>query len=367
MLSKKVLIFIVLFSCVASVRYLAVAQQATAKVSVQPFEISIGQQATINLEVFAPRGKQLILPSYKDTLVSGIEVLSMPKPDTTYAHEVMTISQRYIITSFDSALYHIPYLEVLDGIDTIRTGDLALKVVSPVLSEATLKYLEEVKTQQIDSLDFNRLAIHDIKTIIEVSFVWTDYWLYLLIFVLVVAAIVIGIFLYKKKKQRGYLLKPKQIILPHVAALSALDEVREKKLWQQGREKDYYTEVTDILRRYIEERFHLNALEMTSGEILSALHGFLESDSSYEELRQILKLADLVKFAKYKPFPDENDLSLVNSYLFVNQTKREPVEPVVDENGVDQSGELPSEEDETPIDWTINTGKKDEGSDIENK
>lgn len=370
MLRKIILILAILLNCICGIQYQVIAQKATAKVSVHPFEISIGQQATVNLEVIAPKGQQFVLPVYPDTLITGIEVLSVLKPDTIYAHEVMTVSQKYIITSFDSALYHVPFIPVYDGKDTIRTNDFALKVVSPQLSEATLKYLEEVNTQQTDSLDFNRLEVYDIKTILEAPFVWTDYWIYGLIFLLIVIGAILGRYLYLKYKQNGgVLIKPKKIVLPHVVALSALDQVREKKLWQQGREKEYYTEVTDILRTYIEDRYGVNAMEMTSDEILSVLHGFLESDSSYKELGQILKLADLVKFAKYKPFPDENDLSLVNSYLFVNQTKREPVQEEPDENGdeMQQGEQLLNSESETQIDWKLISGKNDNDSNSENK
>ncbi|QIK53296.1 hypothetical protein G7051_02595 [Dysgonomonas sp. HDW5B] len=329
MLRKKILILTILLSCI-SIQFAAFAQRSTAKATVQPYEIAIGQQATISLEVIAPKGRQLVFPAYVDSLVSGVEVLAMPKPDTVYAHEVMTITQKYIVTSFDSALYHIPYLPVLDGKDTIQSNGFGLKVISPVLSEATLNYLEQLNTQQTDSIEFDKLGVFDIKAIQTPPFVWQDYIYYILIgllILLILAAIGVGVYMYIQKKKKGYYFKPVVVEPPHVIALHALDHVKVEKLWQQGKEKEYFTEVTDILRKYIEDRFGVSAFEMTSDEILNVVKNFMIAESSTESLHQVLKLSDLVKFAKYKPFPDENDLSLVNAYLFVNQTKKEePVE-----------------------------------------
>ena len=103
--------------------------------------------------------------------------------------------------------------------------------------------------------------------------------------------------------------------------LSKIDEIKQQKLWQQGLNKEYYTLITETLRRYIVERFGINAMEMTSGEILDLIHKHTDTLSVYDNLKQIMELADFVKFAKWSPLPDENDLSMMNAYLFVNQTK----------------------------------------------
>ncbi len=362
MLRKKILILTILLSCI-SIQFAAFAQRSTAKATIQPFEIAIGQRATISLEVIAPKGRQLVFPAYADSLVSGIEVLAMPKADTVYAHDVMTITQKYIITSFDSALYHIPYIPVIDGLDTIQSNDFGLKVVSPSLSEATLSYLEQLKTQKTDSVEFDKLGVYDIKAIQVPPFVWQDYLLYIglvLLILLVLAALGVGTYMYIQKKKKGYYFRPVVIEPPHVIALHALDHVKVEKLWQQGKEKEYFTEITDILRKYIEDRFGVNAFEMTSDEILNVVNNFMIVESSTESLQQILKLSDLVKFAKYKPFANENDLSLVNAYLFVNQTKKE--EPVEQPTNPNQPNERDESHRDDSIDWK-NTGESDGNQD----
>jgi hypothetical protein len=108
---------------------------------------------------------------------------------------------------------------------------------------------------------------------------------------------------------------------PHEVALEALKVLEEKQLWQDGHFKRYYTELTDILRTYMDGRFKVSTLEKTSDEILRTMRltdGI--TNSSLQNLRQVLELADLVKFARFKPLPDENQLSLMNAKMFVSQT-----------------------------------------------
>jgi len=371
MLRKKTLILIIILIYISGVQFSAVAQRSTAKATIQPVEIVIGQQSIVNLEVIAPKGRDLKFPVYKDSLVSGIEVLGMLKADTVYAHDVMTINQPYVITSFDSALYHIPYMAVLDGNDTVISNGFGLKVIAPDLKDGTLAYLQHLNENPTDSIDLEKLEMSDIKEIQDPPFVWQDYIIYaiaVLLAILIIAAIIVGIYMYRKKKEKGYFFKPVVIQPPHIIALNALNTVKTEKLWQQGREKEYYTELTDILRKYIENRFYINAFEKTSDEILTMVKTYIETDSSYESLKQVLKLSDLVKFAKYRPLPDENDLSLINSFLFVNQTKKEEpvIMPVEEEKPQEVKPEVESDEDDEPIDWRI-TDEDDKNNPVNKK
>lgn len=308
------------------------AQHATVRATISPSDILIGEQAIINVEVIAPKGRNIVFPLYQDTLIQGIEVLKMLKPDTVMT-EVMTISQKYVVTSFDSTLYHVPHMLVIDGTDTLRTNDFGLKVSAPQLSDSTLAYLEMLKNNQTDSIDFEKLQISDIKDVLDPPFVWQDYLEYIyipLLVILLVLLIGLGVYFLLRKKKKGYFFTPKVVLPPHVVALNGLDQLKVSKLWQKGMEKEYFTELTDILRQYIDHRFNIAAPEMISDEIIEAVHLATDTKSATDGLEQILKLADLVKFAKYKPFPDENDLSLVNAYLFVNQTKVEEREQSAD-------------------------------------
>lgn len=116
-------------------------------------------------------------------------------------------------------------------------------------------------------------------------------------------------------------------------------------MWQQGKEKEYHTSITDTLRKYIVDRFGVNAMEMTSAEILDSVCKIDDVVPAYDKLEQVLKLADYVKFAKFRPLPDENDLSLMNAYFFVNQTK--PVELPKNDNDGNSSDDNDDEAKET--------------------
>ena len=122
-------------------------------------------------------------------------------------------------------------------------------------------------------------------------------------------------------------MKPKEP--PYAIALRELDRIKGAKLWQQGKTKHYYSEVTDTLRRYIEGRFEIPAMEQTTAEILQSFRyrRDLLTGKSFANLEQTLTLADLVKFAKYEPLPDDNSLALLNAYFFVNDTRPEERPP----------------------------------------
>lgn len=317
------------------------AQKASAHATIQPTEIMIGEQALINLRVISPKDKTISFPVYDKEIVPGIEVITMLPPDTVIENNVMTLNFRYVITSFDSTLYHIPHIPIFDGTDTIFSNSFGLKVTSPELTDSTLNYLEKINRGETDSIDFKQLQINDIKPIRKAPFVWTDYlWILWLVLGIALLLALIGfiVYLLVKKKKKGYIFKPPVVLPAHVIAVNELDKLKAEKIWLQGREKEYYIKLTDILRRYIYDRGGINAMEMTSGEILNEIRKIAEVDSVYDNLKQILSTADLVKFAKYKPYADENDLSMVNAYFFVNQTREpDPVSAKEELNKEDKS------------------------------
>lgn len=316
------------------------AQKFSAHATVQPSEIIIGEQALINLQVIAPKDKEILFPVYQDSIVGGLEVLSMGNADTTITDNVRTINVKYLVTSFDSTLYFIPSMPVSDGIDTVFSNSFGLKVTAPELKDSTLAYLEKMNTGQTDSIDFDALQLNDIKPIQKLPFSWKDFlgllWIPLII-LLLLAIVGTIIYLIIRKNKKGYFFNPPPVLPAHVRAMKSLDKIKTEKLWQQERHKEFYTQLTDVLRRYIHERYGVNSLEMTSGEILNIIRTKAEEDSVYENLKQVLTVADLVKFAKHKPFIDENDLSMMNAYFFVNQTKED--EPLPEKSAEEYDNE----------------------------
>jgi hypothetical protein len=282
------------------------AQQPVIVASLDSAQIHIGEQTRLHLEIAANKDSQLQLPWITDTLMQGVEVLEISMPDTTnIGNNRIQIKYDYLITSFDSAAYLIPPFKLIAGIDTFYSNEMALKV----------------STFPVDTESGNYF---DIKGVMNPPLILADYIhiLYYIFAVCILILVIIYILFRKKKQQPVFSFKKEEKIKlpPHVKAIQALDEIKTQKLWQQGKEKEYHSHVSDILRKYIEERFLIYAIEMTSGETLQKMRGVSETDFVYNNMEQILLLADLVKFAKYHPLPEENELSIMNAYLFVNST-----------------------------------------------
>lgn len=302
---KKSILFLVMAASLAGGK--AYAQKTLIDVAIDSAAILIGEQTTLHLTVTADKDRpvQIVIPN--DTLMAGVEVLNLSKPDSTeIENNRLLIKQDVLITSFDSSLYLLPPLKVIDGVDTVYSNQVALKVTTiPVNTDKPEEF-------------------NDIKDIWKPPFVWADY--YPIIYGVLLALFLICLIAYIIKRLRAKkslipFKKPEPKLPSHEQAIKELDEIKQQKLWQQGRGKEYYTQITETLRKYIVDRFGINAMEMTTGEILDLIRKNTEAQSVYENLKQILQLSDFVKFAKMNPLPDENDLSLMNAYLFVNQTK----------------------------------------------
>lgn len=297
----------------------ATAQRTLIDVEIDSAAILIGEQTTLHLTVTADKDRPVSIVIPNDTLMAGVEVLNLSKADSSVIeNDRLVIKQDILITSFDSSLYLLPPLKVIDGVDTLYSNQVALKVSTiPVNADKPEEFF-------------------DIKSVWKPPFVWADYYPIIYSLLLALFLICVIAYLVKRMRERRSLIpfkKEEPKLPPHEIAIKELDEIKERKLWQQGLNKEYYTQITETLRKYIEERFGIGAMEMTSAEILDLIRKNTEAKSVYDNLDQILKLADFVKFAKMNPLPDENDLSMVNAYLFVNQTKVEEVaEEAVEEN-----------------------------------
>jgi len=160
--------------------------------------------------------------------------------------------------------------------------------------------------------------IKDIKPPMSAPWLFEDYLPYLI--ALAVLAVLAGIYYYYRRKMRqkkGVLADVKVVIPPHREALTALRMLEEKKMWQQGLVKEYYSEVTEIIRRFFERRWNIIALEMTTDEILVQIKHVPEALIVWKEMGSFFLTADLVKFAKYQPAPAEHEQEMHSAYEIV--------------------------------------------------
>ena len=233
--------------------------------------------------------------------VGGVEYIKGIVIDTAD----MKIKASAVITSFDSGSYNLPAFPVLirraDGrIDTLEKHGPRL----------------EVTTIPIDTASFKPF---DIKGQMKYPVTFDDVYPWILA-VLAVAAIAFLIWFLVRRfsgKGSGDMSVSKEP--PHIIALMRLENIRKRKLWQEGKEKLYYTEITDALRAYVEGRFGLQAMESTTKEIMDGLKGRVTSEQ-FDEIEDLFTRADLVKFAKYKASAEENENALPAAVRFVNST-----------------------------------------------
>lgn len=311
--------------CIVAYAMPAEAQQVTVRASIDSLQLLVGEQTKIHLEVSMDADRKLRLPVIKDTLVRGVEVLDIAKPDTQKLNDDKRwlIRQDYTVTSFDSALYYLPPLEVMVDDKEYRSESLALKVYSI----------------PVDTLHPDQFF--GPKTIVEIPLQWQDIdsMVYSLILMLLFGAgCVFLIVRLKNNKPIIKIIKIEPKLPPHQEAMKHIEEIKANKNMQREDPKLYYTELTDVIRTYIAERFGFNAMEMTSTEIIDQLLQVKDKDS-LKDLKYLFETADLVKFAKHAPMMNENDMNLVNAVDFINETKieeepgakKEPTEIKVEE------------------------------------
>jgi len=189
---------------------------------------------------------------------------------------------------------------------------------SGVVATTTMMLLA-VHTVKVDTTQAIKPIIGPLK--VPISFREMLPWI--LAAVVVVLLVIGGIWYYNKRRKREpvFRLKPKVVLLPHETALQEIEKLRVKKLWQAGKIKEYHSELTEIIRKYIEDRFQVPALEQTSAEILeSLLNNAGCPHAALDKLSNLLILADMVKFAKAEPLPLENENSLNDGIQFVHET-----------------------------------------------
>lgn len=288
---------------------LAIILALVVSASIDSTTLFIGDQTDLHLRATCEVGEQVLLPKLDQELVPGIEIINTSKTDTTTLSDGrIQYSKDITITSFQDSLFLINPLPFVSGTDTSWSEALTLNIVQPF---------------EMDSTD---IAITDIKNVYRAPIWW---WGILRWLVLALALAGIGIggyflitYLRNRYGKAPEQTAPKEPLRPaEEIALEKLDIIREQKIWQSGQIKEYHTQLTDVVREYIAQRFNVSSTEQTSDETLRAMRPLLnEQKDLYEQLRKMLTLADLVKFAKWTATPDENEMSLRNAYVFVKET-----------------------------------------------
>ena len=273
--------------------------------------VLMGKATPLHVELQAPASPEgsLIIP--EDTLSHAVEVLRMLPADTTeLPGDRIQVTREILLQSFDSGTYLLNPVKYVSGSETIASNRLVLKVI-PV---------------DVDSLT----TIHDYADVVDPSRRLVDYlpdfladygvWILALL-----AVLAICYFLARRYMRREVIAEKKAVVIPpYELAMQELEALKSDHLCEQGQEKEFYTRLTDILRRYLQGRFGINAMEMTTTQIRSILAQSEETRLTRRNMEQVLETADFVKFAKVRPLPDDNTRSFRSAQQFVEDTRPRP-------------------------------------------
>lgn len=304
-------LFILFLSVIIGVNYGSLLAQVTVDARIDSLQMLVGQQTGITIDVSCDAKAVVELPVLQkgQQLAPGVELVEMLPADTTKLNEGsrMQVSRKYIVTAWDSSFYYIPPMKVRVNNKEYETKNLALKV-----------YTLDVDTVHVDQF-------FGPKDVMNAPFSWDDWkpviWCFVL-FLLLCGCIGYLVHALRTGKPLIRIIRRKRKEPAHKVALSEIERIKTERTWAQEDSKEYYTQLTDTLRTYIQERYGFSAMEMTSGEIIERL--MQENDEeALAELRELFQTADLVKFAKWTTLINENDANLMTALEYINQTKQE--------------------------------------------
>lgn len=276
--------------------------------------ISIGQQLRIFLEIEIAKDQRVEWPLLTDTLSKSIEIISKSAIDSIIDAQTgsKTYRQQLVITSFDTGFQVIPPIQF----EIYNAGDQNFNI-----------HETEAELISVTSVPVNMQAeIKDLKPVMTAPYTLRDFLPWILAGLGIALLALLGWFYFQSRKKKKPLIKLtlRQPKPAHTLALEQLEALKSEQLWQKGQIKEYYSRLTDILREYFEARFVVNAAEMTSDEIISAMKNHLSDAQRLKDLQKILNLSDMAKFAKARPIGAENEISHTLAVAIINSSKPAP-------------------------------------------
>ena len=284
--------------------------------TVEPDSIGIGDRFLYTIEVERDLMQEVYFPDFKQS-VEHYEMIE-DRPVDTLSREGRRLKLRksYLMAAFHEGIHKVlPEVMYLDKniIDTLRGDDTLRLMVTTFQIDSTSHTIFDIKPQRTLKFKFGEISGYVTWTIIT-------------IIILVLLFLIAKRILAHYGKSFSDIFKPAPPLPPHEIALRDLKKLHSERLWQEGNHKLYYSGLTDILRAYIAGQFGVGALEMTFDEIIEAMHGVEIPQKQKMDLTELLRDADLVKFAKATPEAEANEAAYTMALNFVEQTMPQPEE-----------------------------------------
>lgn len=330
MKKRSIIIFLLFFTF----SFCGYTQNITATAHLDTNQITIGDYLNITFKVNTPKDQMILFPVMDEKFVELLETpfdwISNTPIDTIFENNQLILSQKLTIIVFDSGSYTFPPIPFFN-IDSLL-----------VAQSNPLQF--QVSTIAVDTT----AAYKDIKPISKAPFGLHELWLYLKKhgLVILLSLILIGIIIYllirylKNRKRK----KPREVkqVIPveeaHIIALRELELLNQKKLWEAGKIKQYYSELSEIIRVYIENRWQISAMEMVSSEIIMELQKVSIFKEEINRIEKMFEMADLVKFAKWNPLLSDHHLAFQFGKQFVENTAKLESNTEETDNNTHQEG-----------------------------
>ena len=284
------------------------AQNIYANGSIDKDSIFAGQTFNYKLDVRMPSDYIFQWSELNDTLSKSIEVIKrseVSKTPINNSNDVI-MSQLLTMTTFDTGYVEIP-----------KIGLKYSKSINDTTTHTCYTEWMDIYVQAV-SID-TTIAYRPIKAPIKQNITFEETIPYAGGAIVLAGLILLAIYLIKRfsKKEKIEEEEVKPQIPAIVTARERLTQLKESNLWQSGKSKEYYTDLTDIAREYLEGQFNIDAIEMTSDEILQEVRKLQLDNSIFEKLQNTLITSDLVKFAKANPSPSQNETAFgdINSFV----------------------------------------------------
>ncbi len=319
----RIKILIILF--VSLITFSSFAQNISALATTDTTDYYVGDVVTYKLQIEYNKNIKIESPNLLKK-ISNIDVLGNKGPITKVTDDKKITTYLITLSRYDSAEVTIPPITInyRVGKDTLVKHAPNLSEDSNIVPDSTLKSITSNSVSfVIHLMKVNtKEDIKDVKAPVTIPLNWKIIALFILIGIIIIGLIIYFYRRYKKRKA-GSVVERKTIVQPpHIIAIASLNKLEEKQLWQKGMIKEYHSEITEIIRKYFEERFNLPALELTTTEAIDALSKRKETEKILDITNSFLNNADLVKFAKFKPLVEVNEEMMSQAREIVNKTAK---------------------------------------------
>ncbi|MCM1152601.1 MAG: hypothetical protein NC328_02965 [Muribaculum sp.] len=340
----KSLYLLLLAMMSVSASAVSAAVPISVKAQLDSASLLMGNVAPLRIEVEQPANAKVTLPILKEgngafipLIKDSVEIRQRFKIDTVkLSSGRIRVNYNLLVQAYDSGYYKLPpFVFDYNGIH-VESNRVSLNVIPvKVKADDEIAGFTDVAEPEDATLKGPKSAFR--------SFLEKYWWLMAFALLALAATLWFTLKAWRNYKSTGSVLPPKPAIPPYDEAMNSLVKLNKRKLWENGREKEFYTGLTFILRRYLYKEYNISAMEMTSAQILNAFKSHPDLTSMTDEVRKILNMADFAKFAKVRPLAEDNEECMKYTEQIIHTAHSRYLRHLEEANRADKANKAGSE------------------------